>query len=681
MRSARRSSRTVWVAALLVGLTLLAYLPLFANRFVDFDDEIYITGNPGVLGGLTGRGIRWAFTAVHTANWHPLTWLSHQLDVSLFGLDARGHHLVNLLLHAANALLLFLVLRGLTGALWPGALVAALFAVHPLHVESVAWAAERKDVLSTFWALLTLMAWLAWLRTPAPRRYLRAVAAFALALLAKPMPVTLPFILLLLDVWPLGRWRPAGGGLPGEAGGLAKRVRRLILEKAPLFALAAASSLVTYLVQRSWGAIRPTDFYPFPVRLSNALISWLAYLGKMAWPADLAVIYSHSRSVWPLWQSGGAALVIAAVSAAAVATVRRRPYLLVGWFWYLGTLVPVIGLVQVGSQALADRYTYLPLVGIFIATAWGLADLAGQRAGRRALAGLAACSVLAALAATTWVQVGVWRDNLTLFRHAVAVTKDNWLAELNLALTYGRLGKQEEALIHYEETFRIRPQHRQSHSQLGIDPPEAGWETPVPPALPAGVSSEAGELNRQGLELDGAGKLEAAAARLAAALDKSPGYTEARYNLANVLVRRGLLDEAIDRYEELLQADPNQAMVHNNLAVVQERKGLAGPAESHFRAAARLDPANAEARNNLGVMLARRGRPREAIDFFREALRIRPSYANAMLSLADALLATGEPNEAAAWYDAALRRDPGLQGARDGLERARARQGGGSSSP
>jgi len=522
----RRAVTTAAIALALAALVVSVYAPVRHFDFVQLDDPAYVTENPHVLRGLTVDGAAWAFTTGHAANWHPVTWLSHMLDVELFGVAAGPHHLTNLLLHAVNTLLLFGVLLRMTGAFWRSALVAALFGIHPLHVESVAWVAERKDVLSTLFWLLTTWAYVAYVRTRSicatdesggdPRipaaggvqshaaghvrpqaLYVLTLGLFAFGLMAKPMLVTLPFVLLLLDWWPLGRWGLPGGCAPGASPSAstqaqqkpskakAKRVparrvpapiraatpflpslRPLVREKIPFFALAAASSIVTFVVQQRGGAVSAVASEPFALRLQNALVSAVAYLRDMVWPAGLTMIYPFPSSV-PAWQVVAASLVLGGVSIAAWRLARHHPYLAVGWLWYLGTLVPVLGLVRVGLQARADRYTYVPLVGVFIALAWGGAALAERMRlrfpHRTALQNIAlavlATAVVLALAGAARQQVGYWKDNVTLWTRATVLTlhMDEYEAHMSLGATLANQGRTAEALRHFTEAVRLRP--------------------------------------------------------------------------------------------------------------------------------------------------------------------------------------------------------------------------------
>jgi len=628
-----------WVSALLapalVALILLVYAAVAHYDFVAYDDPAYVTENPRVLAGLSWSGAAWAWTTGYAANWHPLTWMSHMLDVTAFGARAGMHHLTNLLLHVAATLLLFAFLSRATGAPGRSAFAAGLFAVHPLHVESVAWIAERKDVLSTLFGMLALWAYAGYVRRPAVGRYLAVAACFSASLLAKPMLVTLPFVLLLLDLWPFRRATP-GGGTPWP---------RLVLEKLPLFCLSAASSLATYLVQRQGGAVSSLDLYPLALRIENALVSYVAYIGKMVWPLRLSVMYPYPQAI-PFWQAAGAALLLAGISFLAVLQARHRPWLPVGWFWYLGTLVPVIGLVQVGIQSMADRYTYVPLVGLFIAVAWGVPDLLERRRPRRLAMPAAALCVIGVCAALARAQVGVWKDNVALWTHATEVTLNmsNHVAHNSLGIVLEKQGRLEEALAHFSEAVRVRPDFAEAQHNLGK-------------------------------ALAKAGRYDEALSALAAAVRFDPGNAAVHSDLAIVLAGLGRLDEAITRYSEALRIDPARAQVHNALGVALA--GVKRPAEArgHFAEAVRLNPGFAEARNNLGLALAGEGRIQDASREFSEAVRLKPDYAEAHNNLGLALAGQGRIEEAIAHYSEAVRLKPGFEAARVNLAMALAGAG------
>jgi Flp pilus assembly protein TadD len=592
--------RTFWVGVVLVVLTVAVYGQTVQQGFISFDDDDYITNNPVVQQGLTWEGVLWAFSAPHVYNWHPLTWLSHMLDVQLFGLDAGGHHLMSLLFHLANTLLLFIVLRSMTGALWRSGFVAALFALHPLHVESVAWVAERKDVLSTLFWMLTLWCYVAYVRKPGLRRYWPVLLCFALGLLAKQMAVTLPFVLLLLDYWPLKRLGPEGSAALSDW----RRTVPLIREKLPLFALAAAASVLIYLVQAETGLVKSAEAFPLSVRLENSLYSYAAYLFKAFLPVHLAVFYPHPGTAFPLWKAAGAAALLLLITALVLRS--RKAYLAVGWFWYLGTLVPVIGLVQVGLQGMADRYTYIPLIGIFIMAAWGIPELVARWPSRRVVLPAAAVAVIAALAILTWFQAGTWRSNVALYRHAVEVTTGNAWAEYNLGLALTIEGRQREAVPHFQEAIRLKPGNLNAILNLG--------------AIQAGqrdFASARASFNR--------------------VLELSPGHAEALKNLSLLLIMQDDLAEAAVRLRTLHRVRPDSPEGWFLTGLLDSRRGKPADAEADFRRAISLRPDYAEAHTNLAILLAEQGRLKEAIVHFREAVRIRPDDREAARNLEMAL--------------------------------------------
>jgi Flp pilus assembly protein TadD len=551
-------------------VTLAAFSGLAHNGFVGFDDNVYLTDNAMVRRGLTIDGIAWAFRTTDGVNWHPVSWLSHMLDVSLFGMRPGAHHLVGLLLHGANTVLLFGVMRSFTGTLWRSALVAALFAVHPLHVESVAWASERKDLLSTGFVLLALLAWRRHLGRPTAARYAAVCLLFAAALLAKPMPVTFPFVLLLLDWWPLGRWEPLETRRSGARRSIlgAMAPWSLWREKAPFFVLAAASSAVTYVVQRGAGAMSFGEHLGVPARAVNAALSWMRYLGKALWPRDLAILYPLPGTPPPWWLWGGAVVALAGITFAAVRLHRSRPWLSVGWFWYLGTLVPVIGLVQVGSQSMADRYTYLPLTGIFLAVAWEIAAVVRRRPKVRFALIAAVLGLLGALIAATRAQTAVWRDDITLFRHALAVTERNWIVHHHLGNALAAAGRDDEAVSNYLETLSSYPFHVPTHNNLG------------------------GSYARQGRTGDAERHF-----RIAIALQQD--YAPAHYNLGTLLLERGDLAGAERSFREANRLEPDSADILNSLGVALLKEGRIDEAATRFAEALHRDPGHRLARVNL----------------------------------------------------------------------------------
>ena len=462
----------VLICLLLAGAVLLSYLQVRNFDFITLDDDMYVTGNPLVLAGLTWTGVKWAATAQHASNWHPLTWLSHMLDSQIYESWAGGHHVTNVVFHLANTILLFLFLTRVTQALWRSALVAALFAPHPLHVESVAWVSERKDVLSAFFWIATMWAYAEYAISPSAWRYLAVVLLFALGLMAKPMLVTLPLVLLLLDYWPLERIEGMAPE-PGLSGGGTLQPAppkqgygRLLSEKIPLFALAALSCLVTLSAQQGSGSMMPLDIRPLGPRLANALVTYIQYVVKMFWPPPMAMFYPLAPIPW--WQALAAGLVLLTVTALLLARARRSPYLAVGWLWYLGAMVPVIGLVQVGGQAMADRYTYIPFIGLFIIVSWGIFEITVRWRFQKAILALGAAGVLSACWWATWVQVGYWRNSETLFFHALEVTGPNYMAYNHLGMHYANQGRLDQAMIMYRNTLAIAPGYPPAYNNLGI---------------------------------------------------------------------------------------------------------------------------------------------------------------------------------------------------------------------
>ena len=575
--------RVFFVSAGLVLAVIAVYAQVRHHSFVSFDDLAYIVDNPHVRSGPSWEGLRWALTHAYLSNWHPLTWLSHMLDWRLFGSNPAGPHLVNVALHAANAVVLFLALRALTGSLGRSAVVAALFALHPLRVESVAWAAERKDVLAGLFWMIALLAWASYARRPSVARYLLVAGSLTLGLMAKPMLVTLPCVLLLLDVWPLERLRPTG----------LRALAWPIVEKLPLAALAAGASAVTVASQSAGGAFHPISLAD---RMANAALAYVGYLWKSIWPAGLSVFYPHPADVDPggatawRWLALGAAVVLVLATAGALAQFRRRPWLLVGWLWYLGTLVPVIGLAQVGRQAAADRYTYLPTIGIAIAVVWTCADLARRWSWGPALARGVALVVLLLLAAASYRQVGHWRTSELLFEHALATTRSNYVAHNNLGSLLLERGDFARAAPHFARAIEIRPDFADGHANLG-----ALWLLQ--------------------------GRDDLAWPALEQALRVQPSHVQARYNLGRGLIARGDLAGAEVQLATVLRLAPEHVEARTNLGAVYARLGQAERAEAEFRRALALRPDHAAALQNLARLLELRGATAEAAALRERALR------------------------------------------------------------
>jgi tetratricopeptide (TPR) repeat protein len=660
----RRGRRLELVIGLaLVLATVAAYAPVFQNGFVNYDDPEYLTQNREVQKGLTAGSVWWALSTTAAANWHPLTWLSLQLDYQLWGLNPTGYHLTSLLLHCASTVLLFGVLRRMTGALWASAAVAGLFALHPLHVESVAWVAERKDVLSTLFWMLTLWAYVGYVERPGPWRYLVLLLTFALGLTAKPMLVTLPFVLLLLDYWPLRRWRgsPAGDESSPAVPGVPRSLPWLVLEKLPLFALAAASCAITVIAQREGGTVETLESLPLSVRLGNALVAYVSYLGLTFFPTNLAVFYPHAREQVPVVLLLAAAALLLGISVACYRFRRRQPYLLVGWLWYLGTLVPVIGLVQVGSQALADRYTYVPLIGLFLLLAWGVPVLLVRwgvvnRAAPFALTAV----VLAGCLLATWKQAQYWHDSLSLWQHALAVTDRNFITLYHLGGAFAEQGKWDRAVQHLEASVRLKPDYAGAHINLGNALGRQGKMEEARQHYAAAVQlnpENATARRNLGAALVEQGRLEEAIEQYRAALRISPDDAAIHLNLAVALSRRGKLEEALPHYEAAVAGDPNSAHAHYLFGVALARQRKWEEAREQFAAAVQIDPNHFRAHEQLGEMLGALGRLREAVGSCRRAVELQPNDVLYRASLAYALREEGQADAAAAEYRRALQLD------------------------
>jgi Flp pilus assembly protein TadD len=576
---------------ILFGLAVVTfgiYAQVIGHHFLTFDDPIYIQENPMVNRGVTLAGLAWAFTTFHAGNWHPLTWISHMIDSQLFGTFAGGHLLVNALIHAANTLLVFSFLFRTTHARWSSALVAALFALHPLHVESVAWAAERKDTLSTFFGLLSLIAYVRYAEAPTIRRYAWVAITLALGLLAKPMLVTWPFVMLLLDYWPLRRFDLT------SRREVATKLWPLLREKIPLFALAAASAVITSIAQSHLGAVRTFAEFPFAPRLSNVLVSYAKYLLLAFWPNDLAVFYPYPKAGIPAWQVIGAALLLVGITAFCLFQRKIRPYLIVGWLWFLGTLVPVIGLVQVGAQIMADRYFYIPSIGLFIAIVFGLADLAETRRVAPWLSAAISNVALLVLATLTNAQIHRWNDSITLFKHALTVGPSNVIAEDYLGLAMHKSGQLDEAAAHFEKALQIQPNDYMALLTIGVT---RFYQGRVPEAIEyaqAAIRSEADAPKAHdllGMALAKQNRNDAALDEMRRAVELAPKDPEIRNDLGLALAQLGRMPEAIDEFHEAVRLDPdNAAAAHANLGWALLGSGKARESIPEFEAALRLNP-------------------------------------------------------------------------------------------
>jgi tetratricopeptide (TPR) repeat protein len=650
-------TKNLIILAALAVVTLLVFWPVIGHDFVNLDDDRYVTANRHVRGGLTGEDIRWAFTSLgYASNWHPLTWLSHMLDAQLFGLKAGPHHAVNLLLHAAATLILFLVLRLATGAVWPSAFTAALFAVHPLHVESVAWVAERKDVLSGLFWMLTMLAYIWYLRKPGAGRYLAMTGCFVLGLLAKPMLVSLPLVLLFFDWWPLNRFTPQG--LFAARGRLIPGLGRtppsadfgLITEKIPLFLLAGGSAAMTYLAQQRGGALALTGYFGTGTRLANAIVSVNRYLGRLIVPKGLAVFYPFAPDL-SAGEVAAAALVAAGITLACLLAARRLPMLLTGWLWYLITLIPVIGIVQIGFQSMADRYTYIPYIGLFMMIAWGVGAASRRFPRQSAVLAAGGILVLALLSAAARHQVAFWGGSITLFERAVSVTKDNWLAENNLGTVLQQNGRIDEAITHFTKALAIQPDYGRARVNLGSALLAKGRTLEAIPQYEEALRLDPGfylAWYNLGIAMTRERRFEAAAADFRKAIDYSPEYADAYGNLGAALFNLGRYDEALETLREALRLDPSSAFSRYNMGLTLYRKGQTDQAATSFREVIRLAPGRVDARYMLGLLAEEGRKPDEALAWYREVLRLSPEYAEARaglerLSGASILGATGTP--------------------------------------
>jgi tetratricopeptide (TPR) repeat protein len=621
-------NRLLIISLLLMIAGLAAFWHVMRCDFINFDDPKYVTDNRHVQGGLTVEGITWAFTTGYAANWHPLTWISHMMDVQLFGLQPRWHHLTNLLFHLASTLLLFLVLHRMTKALRQSAFVAALFALHPLHVESVAWVAERKDVLSTFFWMLTMGVYVSYAARPGLTRYLTLLLCFALGLMAKPMLVTLPFVLLLLDYWPLER---LGQKPPLEPEGHWRLIRPLLMEKIPLFVLAALSSIVTYLVQQHAGAMKALEALPLSARMANAFVSSITYMVKMLWPANLAVFYPHPAS-WPLWRVLGSVALLIAITVIVIKGARKRPYVPVGWFWYVGTLVPVIGIVQVGSQALADRYTYIPLIGLFIIVAWAVPELLDKWSYRRQALVALSTLCLISLFLLTWRQVGYWRNSIVLYDHTLEVAGASSVIHNNRGSAYMGLADYTRAIADFNRAIEINSRYGEAYNNRGSAYNGLADYTRAIADLNRAIEinpRSGGAYNNRGLAYMGLADYTRAIADFDRAIEIDPGYAGAYNNRG--LAYNGLADytRAIADLNRAIKVNPRYGDAYNNRGLAY--MGLADYARAiaDFDRAIKVNPRYAGAYNNRGVAYSNLGRFTRAIADFDRAIEIDPRYAGA----------------------------------------------------
>lgn len=619
--TASTPQRVGWWALLLMAGTLALFLPVRNFAFVNFDDDVFVFANEHVRQGFTWEGVKWAFLSADIDYWRPLSWLSHMLDVELFGLRAGGHHVTSVLIHAANAGLLFLALHRLARRQWPSLVVAALFAWHPLHVESVAWVAERKDVLCAFFWFLGLWCYAGYAEAPSRRRFIAVAACLALGLMSKPMILTFPFLLLLLDVWPLRRVE-----FTGDWREFVRQFRPLVLEKLPLFVLVALAATATYIAQRNVGAMMSETVHPLSARLANVPVAYARYLGLTVCPVDLAILYPMPDQ-WPVGVVASALALLAGISWLVVRRLGREPWLAVGWFWFLGTLVPVIGLVQVGNQSIADRYTYVPLAGVFVGLAWWLDAVCARHAGWSR--GLAALAIIALALCVTGTRRALphWRDGITVFEQAVRVTRNNFLAMTNLGNNLARADRHAEAIDLYQRSLRVRPDNAETHYNLA----SSLAETREP---------------------------QAAERHYREALRLHPGHARAHNNLANLLSDTGRVPEAIKHYEESLRLSPGNLEARFNYGITLADLGKPSEAIAQFEEAVKRQPAFTRARLQLVSLYAALGKPSEALAHNLELLRQEPDSPQGHFNAGSLASARGDWAEAVRHWQEALRVQP-----------------------
>ena len=661
--------RELFISLFLTLATLVVFWQVRNHDFIDLDDCLYVTENVHVQKGLSPDSIVWAFTSLDSALWTPLTWLSLMLDFEIYGLNASGYHLTNLFFHVLNTLLLFLILNKMTRQPWRSGFVAALFALHPLRVESVAWVTERKDVLSTFFFILAIWSYLRYIERPERKRYLLILLTFTLGLMAKPMVVTFPFVLLLLDYWPLGRLQLRQIDAGSQAANYSPinhrhevlPIRLLVREKLPFFAVAAVGGISTLFAVSSMHALQTWDSYPLGIRFVNTLISYVRYIWKMIWPHNLMVLYLHPGEAVSMLQGAGAGLLLAGISVLLLWTGRRYRYLAVGWLWYLGTLLPVSGLAQAGFQAMADRFTYIPLIGLFIIIAWGAPDFSARWKYRRLALAVAPGILLPALMVCTWNQLSHWNNSKTLWEYTLKVSPNHYYALNSLGEIARDDGHLEEAIAYYAKAFKANPHYESAISNIGaIFYTQEKYDEAIKyfyQALKinpknAVVHSNLGEaFSRQG-------KFDKAIFHFTKALSIDPKNLKAHDHLGTIFARQGKLNQAISHFSEAIKINPDYAEAHYNLGTVFLRKGEPDEALKHFSEAVKINPDYAEAQNNLGALLVQQGNFDEAIVHLSRALSLNPDYAAAHNNMGDALARRGEFDEAISHYSQALQINP-----------------------
>ena len=666
---------------LLAAVTVAAFWQVRRHQFINYDDGCYVTENHIVQEGVTWEGLQWAFFRLQGEDtyWHPLTWVSHMVDCQIFGLNSAGHHLVNLFFHLLNVVLVFLVFQRMTKAFWRSALLAALFALHPLQVDTVAWVAERKNLLSAAFWLLTMWAYVRYAEGRmqraecriqssefrsyhhasrftfhASRYYFLVLLFFALGLMCKPVLVTLPFVLLLLDYWPLRRLQLTGLKPPAAA------FARLVWEKAPLFLLAGGSCLITIAAHRNLGALSDAFRVPPSLRVANALVSYVRYLGKAVCPVNLAILYPYPRP-WPGWKVAFCGLLLLGVSGLAIRMVRSRPHLFVGWFWFLGVLVPFIGLIQAGEQAMADRFMYIPILGLLLLVVWGVDALVDTWPHKRRWLALAGSLAICACLVRTDSQLGYWQNGETLFRHALEVTSRNYTACDRLANALDAAGKREEALVCFAESVRLAPRQPEAQCDLGTLWLKMGRLDEAVQHLTAAVKNDPAYAPARvnlGKALLEQGKRQEALACFAESVRVKPGDPQGQYNYGTLLLKMGRVEDAVQPLTAAVKNDPAFANAHINLGKARLEQGRLEEAAVHLSKAVRLTPGDPEAHYSLGTLLLKQGKAEQAIACFSEALRLKPDYGEAHSNLGVLLMRQGKLGEGASHLAAAARLNP-----------------------
>jgi tetratricopeptide (TPR) repeat protein len=629
------------ISLALVAVTFVAYEPIRHNGFVNYDDTSYITENPHINQGITQQSVIWAFTEVYSANWHPLTWLSHALDRQVFGLNPVGHHFVSVVLHIVNVLLLFWILTNITGAIWPSAFVAAVFAMHPLQVESVAWAAERKTVLSGLFWLLTIAAYVRYTRRPGFLRYLLVLLVFGLCIMTKPIVVTLPFVLLLLDYWPLRRlqWGQEVRNIPKKPGQSKVSSGWLIIEKIPLLALSAILSVITVLAQRQWGAVLSLDKLPLENRVANMFLSYVSYIGKMVWPSRLAACYPYAHVTASDFPVVLCAVLFILLSIFSIYICRRKKYAAVGWLWFVGTLVPAIGLVQSGIQAMANRYMYIPMIGLMIIVSWTVKDIIHNRPRMRIVAAVMGAAALSSLLILTQMQVRHWQNSMTLYEYALKVTQNNALAENNYGSALLEAGRLDEAILHLKKALSIVPKMPETENNLGkVYLNQKKFNEAI------ACFNEAIQKNDNSAEtyynlataLIMERKYSDAIKHLTKVLKLDPHYPYARNRMGTALLGSGRIEEAILCFNELLKQNDNSAEVHYNLGLALSAQKKYDDAIIHFARALEMDPKYPNIHDRMGAALLATGKPDEAVEHLKEGLATSPDQGETYINLATA---------------------------------------------